>query len=247
MIRNILESRFKKLYQDSTLALCVSEGMRQALGTHANAKLLFPIPEKSAFGQLPEASNKRENFTVIYAGVLSDIYGPMLQQLCTLSQGITEFNIKLFGPQPDWQESLIKEINQEEIYGGFITRDLLINELIKADALLVVMSFAAKDKTRMQTSFPSKLVEYCQFGKPIIIWGPEYCSAVRWAWEYQAALVVTSLLTQDLVKAIQELSTQPELQRTLGYKALEMAHSLFNSDKVQQQFFESIEKTIAFK
>jgi hypothetical protein len=92
----------------------------------------------------------------------------------------------------------------------------------------------------MQTSFPSKIPEYCQFGKPIIIWGPDYSSAVHWGRKHQSALVVTSPVAQDLVKAIKELATQPEEQIRLGNKALEMAQGTFNPEKIQQQFVNSL-------
>jgi hypothetical protein len=74
----------------------------------------------------------------------------------------------------------------------------------------------------------------------VIIWGPEYCSAVRWGRKYQSALVVTSSLAQDLVKAIQELATQPEEQTHLANKALVMAQGMFNPVKIQQQFVDGL-------
>jgi glycosyltransferase involved in cell wall biosynthesis len=169
----------------------------------------------------------------------------MIQALCTSFQGIPSIQLKLFGPQPDWPDLLVQQIKADEIYGGFLSRDLLRDELGKANALLVVLSFNQPDQMRMQTSFPSKLLEYCQFGKPIIIWGPENCSAVHWGRKHQSALVVTSSLAQDLVKAIQELATQPEEQLRLVNKALEMAQGMFNPEKIQQQFVESLHQVAA--
>jgi glycosyltransferase involved in cell wall biosynthesis len=139
----------------------------------------------------------------------------------------------------------VQQVTASGIYGGFISE--LVYELRKASALLVAMSFNQQDKMRMQTSFPSKIVEYCQFGKPIIIWGPDYCSAVHWGRKYQAALVVTSPLVEDLVQAIAELSNQPKEQIRLGNKALEMARGMFNPEKIQQQFVNSIDQLTASK
>lgn len=240
--RKILARRFKQLYQRSQLAFCVSEEMRQALGTHPNAQILFPIPDRLVIKDDLVNLQQGSEFTVVYAGSLSGIYRPMLQSLCTLIQSIPEvqFKLKLFGPPLDWSDLLVQQLTAKQIYGGFISRDLLIHELSKANALLVVMSFNQADWTRMQTSFPSKLIEYCQFGKPIIIWGPDYSSAVRWGCRHQSALVVTSPCAKDLVKALQELATQPEEQKRLINKALEMAEGMFNQDKIQQQFVNSL-------
>lgn len=252
--RKIIARRFQRLYQKSSLAFCVSEGMQQALGKHSNAQIWPPIPDlKQAMIYrecgVESASNITSKevaidgkFQVVYAGNLSDIYGSMVQSLCRAYKEINEFQLTLFGLQPDWSDSLREEVKKQGIYGGFLPRDLLKNQLTKANTLLVAMSFEEQDKKRMETSFPSKLVDYCQFGKPIIIWGPEYCSAVCWGREHQSALLVTSPLAQDLVNAIKELANNREEQQRLGHKALAMAQGMFNPENIQQQFLESLQQ-----
>ena len=245
--RKLLTRRFKRLYQQSQLVFCVDEEIRQALGTHPNAQILFPIPNQLIKEEPPTRFVKADAFTIVYAGTLSGIYGPMMQELCSLVPARPElqFQLKLFGPPLDWPDLLVQQVKANGIYGGFIPE--LVHELKKASALLVAMSFNQQDKMRMQTSFPSKIVEYCQFGKPIIIWGPDYCSAVHWGRKYQAALVVTSPLAENLVQAIAELSNQPKEQIRLGNKALEMARGMFNPEKIQQQFVNSIDQLTASK
>ena len=243
--RKLLTQRFKRLYQQSQLVFCVDEEIRQALGMHPNVQVLYPIPNPSIKEELPTPFATEDLFTVIYAGTLSGIYGPMIQDLCALVSQYPEFQLQLFGPPLDWPELLVKQVKAARIYCGFMTSDLLVPVLRKASALLVAMSFRQEDEMRMHTSFPSKIPEYCRFGKPIIIWGPEYSSAVRWGRKYQSALVVTSPMAQDLVKAIQELATQPKEQKRLGNKALEMAEGMFNPEKIQQQFVNSIYQVAA--
>ena len=236
--RGFLTKRFKRLYQQSQLVFCVDEEIRQALGTHPNAQILYPIPNPSVKSERSATLTKQDSFTVIYAGTLSGIYGPMMQDLCALVQNYPELSLKLFGPPLDWPDLLVQKVKAAQIYRGFIPN--LMEELRNANALLVAMSFNPRDQMRMQTSFPSKIVDYCQFGKPIIIWGPDYSSAVHWGRKHQSALVVTSPLAQDLVKGIQELATQPQEQERLGNRALDMAREMFNPQKIQQQFVNSL-------
>lgn len=238
--RGMITRRFQRLYQQSQLALCVSEGMRQALGTHSNAQVLFPIPDKSMIVTKTEKLTFGGKFKVIYAGIMAEIYSSMLQALYRSLQEISEIQLELLGPQPDWSKLVLEQVKAEGVYAGFIPRELLTNKLSQAHALLVVMSFDPRDKTRMQTSFPSKLVDYCQFGKPIIIWGPDYCSAVQWGHQYQSALVVTSPLAKDLVQVLREFANQPAKQNDLGHRVLDMAQGIFNPEKIQQQFVESL-------
>jgi hypothetical protein len=62
----------------------------------------------------------------------------------------------------------------------------------------------------VETSFPSKLPEYAQFGKPIVIWGPEYCSAIHWGREGDRALCITEASPKVVVAALQNLSVDPQ-------------------------------------
>lgn len=235
-----LERRFKQLYQQSAIAFCVSEEMQQLLGNHQNAQTLYPIPDRLTIAEKPIILADEKSFNLVYAGSLSGIYAPMLQALSAALQDIQEVQLKLFGRPPNWSESQLQQLNEQGTYRGLVSRDLLRHELKTASALLVTISFDPKNRRWAETSFPSKLVEYCQYTRPVIIWGPEYCSAVRWGRKYQSALVVTSSLAQDLVKAIQELATQPEEQTHLANKALVMAQGMFNPVKIQQQFVDGL-------
>ncbi len=64
--------------------------------------------------------------------------------------------------------------------------------LASADALLSVMSFEKEHELFMRTSFTTKFLDYVAFGKPVILWGPEYCTPVRVARERGGAAVVTT-------------------------------------------------------
>ncbi len=41
--------------------------------------------------------------------------------------------------------------------------------MASADAFLITIVFAPSIRRRMETSLPSKLIEFAQFGKPLII------------------------------------------------------------------------------
>lgn len=239
--KQILNNHFKQLYQQSTLAFCVSEGMRQSLGNHPNAEILYPIPDCP----LTVAEERKKNsdqkiFKLVYAGSISGIYAPMIQQLLAALHGVKELQLNLFGRLPNCQDDLLQEIKRQGVHGGFLPRDLLRQELNQASALLVTISFDPNNRRWAETSFPSKLVEYCQYNKPIIIWGPDYCSAVRWGLKYQSALIVTSPLAQNVVQAIQALVTRPEEQTRLKKKTIQIAQEMFNPEKIQEKFINKV-------
>jgi glycosyltransferase involved in cell wall biosynthesis len=243
--KTILEKRFKQLYQKSSLAFCVSERMQQLLGNHPNAEILYPIPDCLTAVEEVTISHQQP-FKLVYTGSLSGIYAKMLQELWTALQGVHELQLKLFGRPPNWSNELLQKLNKQNIYGGFLPINLLKQELAMASALIVTISFEEKNRRWAETSFPSKLVAYCQYNKPIIIWGPEYCSAVRWARQHNSALVVTSKSVDNLVKSIKELALQPEEQTRLKKKTLAMAQEMFDPEKIQQKFVDSLYKVATY-
>jgi glycosyltransferase involved in cell wall biosynthesis len=245
--KKTLEHRLKQLYQQSALVFCVSEGMRELLGNHPNAQILYPIPDRFTISQKTPDSLNRNKFKLVYAGSLSSIYAPMLQSLCMSLQEVQGLQFKLFGRTSYCPDAFLQTLNEQNVYGGFIPRDLLRQELLGANALLVTLPFDQENSRFTKTSFPSKLVEYCQYGKPIVIWGPDSCSAVRWGRKYQSALVVTSPLVEDLVKAIKELATQPEEQTRLADRALKIAQGMFNPEEIQRQFIDSLYRVASAK
>src|SRR6185436_15691424 len=93
--------------------------------------------------------------------------------------------------------------------GGLIASKALVQHLRdNADVLVVPMSFHGHD-ANMRLSFPSKLTDYTAAGLPILICGPEYCSAVRWARENApVAEVVTSPSPELLGEAIGRLASR---------------------------------------
>lgn len=106
------------------------------------------------------------------------------------------------------------------------------------------MSFDPAWRRRMETSFPSKLPEYAQFGKPLVIWGPDYCSAIRWGRKGDRALCVTEDNPTALVSALEKIKDSPEIQEYYGQQARIAAQTEFNPNIIQSQFLENIQNLI---
>jgi hypothetical protein len=137
------------------------------------------------------------------------------------------------------------DLNQGNIeLCGLVKSDELILRLReKADALLVPMSFAAEDRVSAELSFPSKLTDYSVIGVPLLIRGPSYCSAVRWALDNpKVAEVLTSENAGEMNMAIRRLATDAGHRVTLGRKALEVGQRYFNHAPNVQIFNRSIQK-----
>ena len=240
--RSLLKHRFQELYQNSDLALCVSEEMRNTLGFHPNSRILYPIPAELPSGfkseKAPQA-NDSQLLRVLYSGSLYD-YGAMLAKLLQKTQDHSSLLVQIRGKNPNWSAKFRQEMSDRNLWLDFAPRSQLNKWLASADVLIVVMSFETAMKRRMETSFPSKLAEYAQFKKPIVIWGPEYCSAVQWASKNDSALCVTNQNPDELVFTLEKLQSSVSLQKHYAEQAQIAAQSYFNPTLIQQQFLSAI-------
>ena len=243
--RQLLQNRFQQLYQQSHLALCVSEGMKNALGSHPHSTVLYPIPallnQEVTTRNQPENRLKSSQLRIVYFGNLHE-YGLSLAQLLEVTKDNPYIQVQVRGANPNWSADFRSEMRDRNLWLDFAPRDELNDWLAGADAFLVVMSFDPALRRRMETSFPSKLPEYAQFGKPIVIWGPEYCSAIRWGKEGDRALCVTSASPKTLVTALTNLSQNLSQRDYYASQSQIAARQEFNPVNLQQYFLEAISK-----
>jgi glycosyltransferase involved in cell wall biosynthesis len=241
LFRRFLEKSFLLLAKECSLGLCVSDGMRKALGLGENLKNLSPI---SAGNDSVDVASRVERssslpFRIFYSGTLGE-YGPMLGVALKESLNHPEIQFQVRGANPNWTDDFKHEMRTNGQWLQFAPRRELMEWLASAHAFLIPMVFEPEMRRRMETSFPSKLIEFVQFGKPLIIWGPEYCSAVKWARKDNCALCVTDPDPKVLLRELEKLtSSQKEYQR-LSSAAREAAETDFSHDRIQAQFMEAL-------
>jgi glycosyltransferase involved in cell wall biosynthesis len=107
------------------------------------------------------------------AGVLAtmngrlDLYGPYSDEIYA-KWGMIAPNIKRLGFFPS-------------------ARDMMQRVAASAHVLFVPAAFTGEERRNVATLFPSKLADYTAMGLPLLIWGPSYSSAARWAFENPGA------------------------------------------------------------
>src|SRR5208282_4065797 len=164
------ETRFRELYQGSTIALCVSKGMQRTLGEHPDARLLWPIPGKAdGAATVDENSKGRDGqpFKICYSGNLRE-YAPMLQKALQAMRGHPTVRLEVRGMAPRWPKAFREETLAAGTFHDFAPREELERWLRSADAFLVTTAFEPAMRRMMETNFPSKLLEFARFGKPLV-------------------------------------------------------------------------------
>ena len=249
-LRYWLKQKFQQLYSKSALALCVSEGMQNALGKHINSKVIYPIPAKIHIS-LESANSKREYpspdlLKVVYSGNLYD-YADDLANLLSLTKNNSKIQVQVRGSNPNWKAEFKQEMRDRGLWLDFAPRHELTQWLASANAFLVVMSFDPALRRRMETSFPSKLPEYAQFGKPLVIWGPEYCSAIQWGLKGDRAICITDENPQVLISVLEKIKDSSEQQIYYAKQSKIAAQTEFNPCIIQDEFLEKLQSLIVEK
>jgi len=238
------ERSFRQLYEESSLALCVSEGMKKELGAHANSQILLPIPAEPEAETSPGVNNDGSPFKLIYAGNLVG-YGAMLMKALEALKGHPHIRLEVRGNSSSWPDSIKNEMSELGLLLPFTSRDELDRWLKTADAFLITQSFDEKSDRLMETNFPSKLVEYAQYGKPLVLWGPAKASGPQWARNTGRGLVVDEENPDQLRIAIERLCHDEDEQQGLSNEARAAAAGEFDPELIQSQFRKYLSEIIS--
>jgi glycosyltransferase involved in cell wall biosynthesis len=239
--RSRVEREFRQTCAESDVVVCVSDGMRRELGEPKNALVVHDAPsvakrrEDQCESQLP--------LRVAYFGNLSD-YGPLIENALRALNSSDQVRLEVFGPSPLWTGGAEDEFRSRGVYHGFIPSNKLTESLQKFQAALVAMSFAPSHRRRMTTSFPSKMIDAMRLGLPVVIWGPEYCSAVKWARSGERALCVTDPNPSAIRRALEDLAASPAKQERFAGLSREAAATDFNHERIQTQFIDALRGAI---
>jgi glycosyltransferase involved in cell wall biosynthesis len=239
--QGILIRRYRELYAACDLAFCTSDGMQEALGPHPNSHVIYPMPgrHRVAGEAWPPSKGK---FRLVYVGAVENFYGRMLCSLVEKIEATTDLEIIVIGPNADWPKQILERARASGSYLGFKPPEEAAEVLASADALLVVMSFEKEHELFMRTSFTTKFLDYVAFGKPVILWGPEYCTPVRVARKHGGAAVVPS--SNAVVALCRQIAADSALSGMLSKEALHLHQTLFNPDRLQDLFVQKITELV---
>jgi glycosyltransferase involved in cell wall biosynthesis len=239
----ILSRRFRELYAACDLAFCTSDGMQEELGPHPNSHVIYPMPGRH---RVPEKfwPLSTGRFRLVYVGSVENFYGRMLCSLIERVELAKDLEIIVVGPNADWPQPILQRAKTNGIYLGFKSPEAAAGVMASADALLVVMSFESEHELFMRTSFTTKFLDYVAFGKPVILWGPEYCTPVRVARKHGGAVVVNQNHPDAVICACRQIAHDAARREELSREASRLHETLFNPDRLQEIFVGEIEKLV---
>lgn len=244
-MQGILSHRYRELYTACDLAFCTSDRMQEILGPHPNSHVIYPIAGKFRVPVAKTWPARTRKFRLIYFGSVERFRGRMVCSLIERIEATDDLEIIVVGPNADWPKPILESARARGTYLGFKPPEEAAQILAGADALLVVMSFERQHELFMRTSFATKFLDYVAFGKPVILWGPEYCAPVCLARRHGGAAVVSTNEAEAVVSLCRQIAGDKALHEKLSREALRLHETLFNPDRLQAIFVGEIEKLVA--
>lgn len=242
-LRGWLDERFAEVYRQSHSRLCVSPGMLDTYEKNygETGQVLYPVRDRrcSEFAAPPlHLSRNDHQFTVAFAGTINTAgYVEALKELSAALASVGG-RVLVFGPLSQSEAQAVGLNLPNAVLRGFLdSADLIVTLRDEADVLFAPMSFAKEDRPNMEMAFPSKLADYTAVGLPLLVYGPQYSSVVRWATDNPGvADVVTNEGGGHLSEAVSRLRSSPEHRVELGKRALEVGREYFSYDVIQGVF-----------
>lgn len=249
VFRPFIRAKFFRLFQTCDLALCTSPKMLSALGGGPHAHVLYPTGAEITqinCEYVPVLPTPSHPLRILFGGSLGDWYGPMLENLIIahLKSSNDTLRFQVFGANPTWSTEFHQLSIKEDIYKGLVPFEQLADNASKSDVLLLMMGFDARARIVESTSFKTKFLDYLSFRRPILVWGPSYCTAVTVAQEYDSAEIVTDHSPCACLGALSRLGSDPDRRRQLIYNSAKMLDGDFHPYVIHQGLKARLQKLV---
>jgi len=244
-----LDHIFGAIYRQASSRFCVSPSMRDAYSRRYGADGDVLLPSRAAdcltYDEPPlrlrEASTA---LTVAFAGSLGNVND--IHMLRSLAEILLKMGGRLliFGPLTMAGARRVGLDGSNIQVCGLLKSDDLIRRFRNdVDVLFVSMSFDPADRPNVEISFPSKLADYTAAGLPLLIQGPDYCSAVRWAVENPGVAEVVTVNDPDAQAAALERLCVPSHRIAVAETAIRKGNEFFSHRAAQRIFLAGLNRT----
>lgn len=246
-LKRSVDRQFGRVYRQAASRLCVSPYMEEEYRKRygVSGEVLFPLRAKNCtlLNHAPRTYSKEGGPLIgAYAGNMSCAgYARLIAKLASRLEARKGL-LLLYGPHSPESLAGYKLNKQNILIRGLLESEELISRLRdEADFVFVPMTFDnGDDRQNMRLSFPSKLTDYTATGLPLLIWGPAYSSAVRWAQRHApVSEVVTTEEVSEIDAAVTRLESA-ERRKQLGQSAMHAGNLLFSHDICVQTLYAAL-------
>jgi hypothetical protein len=228
----------------------MQEFVRNTCGRESELQLpaISPCLDEEV-AEVTPPSLAKEPIRILYAGGIVENAETLVRLIKTGSlerHGVPTCSLDLYVPLTKERFSEMGWAHDFINLRGWVSNSELRRALCRADVLFLPASFAKEEIAVVIAGFPTKTADYMASGRPILVFGPEYSSLVRYAREYGFAEVVTEASDDALAMGIRDIVNSPTHKRELVSMALtvlSMNHDIFK----QRQKFQQLVAKLALR
>lgn len=243
--RSRLDHTMGKVYRQAASRLCVSPYMAEAYEDEwgVGGDVLYPHrgAEAPRWMSPPESLGAQSEMTVGYAGSFGTAGARLLRSIADelKGQAVRFVVYSTYGADRARRQGM--DHPRIEYRSPVPPSDVIPTLRSEADALLALMRFQSQNERIARYSFPSKLTDYTATGLPIVLWGPDYWSAIRWARDHDpVAVTVTEREPSAVARALERLADDAEHRWRLAERSLEVGQQYFSHEQAVRSFFDTL-------
>jgi hypothetical protein len=245
-LQSVAEKRFRSVYKQAQSRLCASSYMMEAYRERYGVPGEVLSPSRAAdalvFDRPPDHSPRARTQPVFaYAGSISGRgYADRLIALAKVLEPL-ESQLLVYCPLGDSEIKQLGLNRSNIVIKPLLPSNVLIEALRReADVLFVPMTFEPDSRVNMEVGFPSKLTDYTATGLPLLINGPSYCSAARWAQENAGVAEVVETEELDALRNAVSTLSDPKHRFQLGARGLALGEKSFSHSAVSNSFYQAL-------
>lgn len=229
---------WKFVFKQASRILPVSSELANAyqLSNTGKVRQIFPIPEGNRTSFVGWKEEFGASIKIAYAG---NIYPSQFPVLVRLASTLLKINGKLLIITPTSKLELLKSLNvfpNVDFIEPFTKNVDVIDYLSsKVSSILVAYPLDISEMPWISTSFPSKLVEFCHLGLPILIIAPTETALGKWAISHNWLSYLSDMDEDKLLHILNKISEENEWLK-MAEQSREVAQNEFNPEIIQSQF-----------
>lgn len=231
------QSHIKQIINNCAHFFVVSESMRQLIIRNGSKSvtLLYPIPDENDTQKKISDVNFNE-LSFCYSGMLMPVHDNLINKLhhCVEKNGGNLVLISNFDEKTKLKFAQYKKL--EILYKIEKLKELFNYFMSKIDVLVIFYSFNMDEEVRALHSFPSKFIEFCHLGIPILIIAPSESAFGKWANDNQWLSYIDNDNSDKISAMINsfkdELFWKKCQDQCLAHAAIE-----FNPQKIHTKFY----------
>lgn len=223
LTKKLLPASIKK----SDYLITISNGLKSTYLTKYGKSSYVLLPHFSACTSLIRTRIDK-TFTFLFTGGLNFLYNKSLLQIASIIDEINKTNrfvfilklkVQTYSPELEFKKLDFKSLNV--IYSTVTNRNELLCIYNECQCFVVPYSFDLEDKQIVESSFPQKVAEIIQYGKPSLVFGPDYSSVVQFFnnnnLNYVCSTLTKNKLRDTIYKIIEDYNTFNELPYLKAY------------------------------